>query len=233
MNKTPILFTTFNRLDYTKVSLPALLERTPNGRVIVIDNGSTDGTVEYLLSYQHNFELILNGTNLGLAGAMNQFFDMTGNDQVAAKVDNDTVVPARWLETMLLALKLKSFDILQANHAIVNKRFNSFAELKAASNIKTSVVGDIVVRNAVGGSGVVFRRGIIKGNLPTDKGLNPWWYFQTDNPGLRKGFVENVWVDLLDMDGFNRCKKDVDTGYAKDVGRVLSWVESETLERVV
>jgi len=225
MNKTPILFTTFNRLGYTEVSLPALLERTPNGRIIVIDNGSTDGTVEYLLSCQHNFELILNGTNLGLAGAMNQFFNMTGNDPVVAKVDNDTVVHEHWLENMLSALKWKSMDILQANHAIINKRYDSFIEMKAASNVLTTVGGDIVVRNAVGGSAIVFRRQIIKENLPEDEGLNPWWYFQVNNPGLRKGFVEDVWVDLLDMDGFNRCKKDVDTGYAKDVGRVLSWVE--------
>ena len=70
----PVLFITYNRLDYTKQSLPVLIENTPGARLIVIDNGSTDGTVEYLNEFQPGtFELILNKDNLGLGCAMNQF----------------------------------------------------------------------------------------------------------------------------------------------------------------
>ena len=76
----PVLFITYNRVEYTKKTLPALIKNTPGARIIVIDNGSTDGTVEYLEGI-YGIELYLNDKNFGLAHAMNQFFELTANDR--------------------------------------------------------------------------------------------------------------------------------------------------------
>lgn len=89
----PVLYTTFNRLDYTRQTLPVLLENAQEGKVIVIDNGSTDGTVNFLKSLS-GFDLILKEENTGISGAMNTFFEMTEGEKYVAKVDNDTIVPA-------------------------------------------------------------------------------------------------------------------------------------------
>ena len=50
-----ILFFTFNRLYYTQKTLPALLESvdTASCQIRIVDNGSTDGTVEYLQKLSH------------------------------------------------------------------------------------------------------------------------------------------------------------------------------------
>ena len=94
----PILFVTYNRLAYTKQALLHLLE-AQNCSVTIIDNASTDGTVEWLkeLSKKKTYRmvrakhLIFNDRNLGVAGAMNQFFDRTKTAGWVGKVDNDTI----------------------------------------------------------------------------------------------------------------------------------------------
>src|SRR6476660_2158600 len=63
--KVTIIILTWNGLAYTKGCLETLRGRTafPDYEVVVVDNGSTDGTVEYLrsLSWLRLFE---NGRNL-------------------------------------------------------------------------------------------------------------------------------------------------------------------------
>ena len=83
MDKIPILFTAFNRLEYTKQCLTALSENTSNiGEIYIIDNASTDGTVEYLksVSFSNVSTIIYNDENVGVAGAMNQFFKMIDSE---------------------------------------------------------------------------------------------------------------------------------------------------------
>ena len=79
MEKIPILFTTFNRLHYTVRALPVLLENSQEmGEVFIIDNCSDDDTVEYLKSIDDPIikSKIFNDKNTGIAGAMNQFFNL-------------------------------------------------------------------------------------------------------------------------------------------------------------
>ena len=65
-----ILFFTFNRLYYTQKTLPALLESSDNlsYQIRIVDNGSTDGTVEYLQELNHPRieRVIYNNKNEGL-----------------------------------------------------------------------------------------------------------------------------------------------------------------------
>ena len=50
-----ILYLTYNRLYYTQKTLPALLNSAENVKfqIRIVDNGSTDGTVEYLKNLEH------------------------------------------------------------------------------------------------------------------------------------------------------------------------------------
>jgi len=226
---TPVLFITYNRLGYTKQSLPALIENTPGARIIVIDNGSTDGTVEYLKNVQ-GIELHLNDKNFGLAGAMNQFFELTACDPVVAKVDNDTMVPQGWLEKMLTAMEESGVDALQAYHYLTAFDVSSWEDVEAKHTcIKTSV-GNVALVPAIGGSGTVFRRNIIKEPLPDD-GLNPWWNRQLTIPEVKKGFFSGVWVDLLDMAGHNEFSLDTDMAYGLSTGRFC--VSTEDISVIV
>ncbi len=59
----------FNRLDYLKKCLTALEEQTrPLDEIIVVENGSTDGSAEYVRQNHPGITLFETGANLGGAG---------------------------------------------------------------------------------------------------------------------------------------------------------------------
>ena len=60
--KLSIITLTLNKLEYTKKFIKSLFEYTKDFELIIVDNVSTDGTVEYLESL-HNIKLIKNGEN--------------------------------------------------------------------------------------------------------------------------------------------------------------------------
>src|ERR1039458_1976005 len=68
-----IVILTWNALDYTKRCLESLCANTdhPDYHVIVADNGSSDGTIEYLQSVPW-VKVLLNGDNLGFAAGNNR-----------------------------------------------------------------------------------------------------------------------------------------------------------------
>lgn len=187
----PILMITYNRLEYTRQALPALFN-SEGVRVYVIDNGSTDGTAEWLKS-QCAWDIIYNDRNLGIAGAMNQFLALTQDAEFVGKVDNDTIVPRDW-HTRLMAHMNKA-DIVQAKHPILKAThpggFDSWVSTMPAD-------GSLRFNHFVGGSGILFRRNIVRQVPQTEWMLGGWRQFQRDNPHLRKAFATDVEVQLLD-----------------------------------
>ena len=81
------------------------LERTryDNFRVIVVDNGSTDGSVEMLTGELPHFVTpVFNPTNLGFSRAMNQILvrdDLCG--EYVVLLNNDTEVDEYWLDALV------------------------------------------------------------------------------------------------------------------------------------
>jgi GT2 family glycosyltransferase len=99
-----VLMVTRDRLEYTKLSLESLLAQDyPNLRIVVFDNGSSDGNREFLaqrLRDEPRARLILSPLNRGVVYPMNEvwFGDSAmlpeaGGAELLAKVDNDTLVP--------------------------------------------------------------------------------------------------------------------------------------------
>ena len=98
-----ILYLTFNRLYYTRETLPALLDSSDTSfSIIIVDNGSTDGTVEYLKELAHpNIEqIIFNKRNQGLVKPTKQFWKES-NAEIVGKIDNDILVPKGWIDKLM------------------------------------------------------------------------------------------------------------------------------------
>ncbi len=101
---TSIIMLTLNQLNLTKDCLASIEAHTPEPyEIIVVDNGSSDGTVDYLRSYaaaHANVRLITNSENLGFAMGNNQGLAVAKGDYVLL-LNNDTVVTPGWLGRML------------------------------------------------------------------------------------------------------------------------------------
>lgn len=98
-----VIILNWNGRDHLAACLPSLLRQTyTDFEVVVVDNGSTDGSVTFVQRQFPQVQLIGNETNLGFAAANNQAIRATQSEFVAL-LNNDTVADPHWLEALLSA----------------------------------------------------------------------------------------------------------------------------------
>lgn len=97
----PVIFLTYNRLKYTEQALSALSKTVYPIEIYIHDNGSTDGTAEWLDTIGRHYpqvkKVVLNKENIGLNKPINNFLRENKNAEFIAKVDNDTIVEPYWI----------------------------------------------------------------------------------------------------------------------------------------
>jgi FkbM family methyltransferase len=90
----------YNGLNHIKICLESIRRNTPEDHeLIVIDNGSTDGSLKYLRAVP-GIILIENPENVGAPGARNQALSIARGDYVVF-MDNDTIVTKDWLSRFI------------------------------------------------------------------------------------------------------------------------------------
>jgi hypothetical protein len=102
MNNIAIIILTWNGLSLTKRCLDSLFKaELPTGTdIIVVDNGSADGTVEYLKNIE-NVQLIENKKNLGYSKAVNIGIKTVPNGTDIVLLNNDTeIIEKDWLKKL-------------------------------------------------------------------------------------------------------------------------------------
>jgi cephalosporin hydroxylase/glycosyltransferase involved in cell wall biosynthesis len=100
-----IIIPCFGELEFTRQCIDALVEHTRSPwELIVVDNGSTDGTAEYLaglaLSKPTRVEVISNASNLGFPAACNQGLKAARGDYLVL-LNNDAIVTHDWLDQLI------------------------------------------------------------------------------------------------------------------------------------
>lgn len=113
-----VLYVAKNRREFTEITFGWLLENTNwecFDRLIVYDDGSSDGTREWLKDtirtcpQEHHFRRSHFGSPVGI---MNDYVDQTDADWFC-KVDNDILLPEGWAEAMVSVLeKHDDLDLL-------------------------------------------------------------------------------------------------------------------------
>lgn len=100
--KVSIVIPVFNKLEFTKKCIESIINNTPKCgyEIIVIDNGSTDGTNAYLKSIQGMVRTICNPKNAGFSKACNQGIRAATGPYVLF-LNNDTEPQPGWLEPLV------------------------------------------------------------------------------------------------------------------------------------
>jgi GT2 family glycosyltransferase/SAM-dependent methyltransferase len=106
-----LVIVTYNNLKLNRLCLESVFDQTgwPNLEVFVVDNGSSDGTAEYLREAQGRFaglRVLFNETNLGFAAANNLALKEASGEFVVL-LNNDVVVAHGWLSTLLRHLRAR------------------------------------------------------------------------------------------------------------------------------
>ncbi|MWV45960.1 glycosyltransferase [Paenibacillus sp. HJL G12] len=103
MPLTSVVMLTRNGLDMTRRCVESVLRHTAEPlEWVVVDNGSSDGTLEFWRSMP-GVKLIANEDNKGFAAGTNQGMLVASGEYILL-LNNDTVVTPRWLTVLHAAL---------------------------------------------------------------------------------------------------------------------------------
>jgi len=110
MNKS-VMMVTYNRLELTKQTVDNIYKTTSDFNFIIVDNGSTDGTVEYLHELKNtkdNINLSLWDHNKGIASGRNEALYIANRLKTDwyATVDNDVLLPHNWFDKCIDIIKI-------------------------------------------------------------------------------------------------------------------------------
>ena len=230
----PIMMITWNRFEYTKQAIKAILENTKHPFILWIwDNGSTDGTIQYLKDIEDKrIQVIFSTKNVGLVPPMNEFFKWYPKVEYIAKVDNDTIVPKGWLTKLKRVMDNLPLFVIQSDHYLGlpyklknNQQF--YDELE-----KIEFEGEnLYLFPHVGGSGILIRRKHMDKPIETMEGsLSGWVGYQINKStekNLCSAFYSGVWIELLDKKGTNIVNKNYPE-YDKKINKMRSGKEDNT-----
>lgn len=96
----------YNGRDYLEPCLRSVLDQDyPEGQVevILIDNDSTDGSVELVRERLPEVQIVINDENVGFSPAVNQGARL-GNGEILALINNDAVATPTWLRELVRPL---------------------------------------------------------------------------------------------------------------------------------
>lgn len=108
--KTSVVVPNWNGIDHLAECLDSLQKQTIKTRIILVDNGSTDGSVKLVQEKYPDVELIQNSKNEGFAGGVNPGLKRAiALDHVfVATFNNDAVADKNWLKNLVTNLEKNS-----------------------------------------------------------------------------------------------------------------------------
>lgn len=208
---------THNRLAYTQRCLDSLLATRRRGdAIVVVDNASTDGTVEYLEGLGRRIRLILNDTNRYPGAATNQGWDSAPpRYALLHRSDNDIEYRPGW-------------------QAEVEAAFAEYPEIALLGILNLhedapDKVGEgrIKIVPRVGGNVVMPTRLFREGMRWTEGAWQPG--HDEDGPmsweAARRGWVARLVASVADNMAFNRFWDFPD--YYRETARVRGFADAE------
>jgi GT2 family glycosyltransferase len=146
MKKVSIIVTNWNGKELIEGCLRSIIENTdyPDYEIIVVDNGSTDGSVEMLERDFPQVRLIKNKQNMGFGYANNQAFKIAKGEYVFLLNNDSRIVEKNWLRELL--------EIAESDHriAVVGCSLNVLKENKKITFKEVhNTVGTMLIRKDV------------------------------------------------------------------------------------
>ena len=101
---TSIVILNYNTIDFIQTCIESIRAFTAEGHyeLIVVDNGSVDGSVEWL-KLQDDLKCIFNSENVGFPRGCNQGMEIATGTEIML-LNSDVIVTPRWHEQMIRAL---------------------------------------------------------------------------------------------------------------------------------
>ena len=103
--KTAVVILNWNGLQHLQHYLPGVVATTPEADVVVADNGSTDGSVEWLKAEMPSVKLVLLDKNYGFAEGYNRALKQLDGYDTFVLLNSDIATTEGWLSPLLEVLE--------------------------------------------------------------------------------------------------------------------------------
>ena len=106
--KTAIVIINYNGLNLIKKFIPSIITNSSNYNIYVIDNNSTDDSVNYIKNNFSNINIINNSSNLGYAGGYNEGIKKIDEDLLVFLNNDATFLDENSLSNLVKVFKENS-----------------------------------------------------------------------------------------------------------------------------
>jgi len=106
--KTAIVIINYNGLNLIKKFMPSIITNSSNCNIYVIDNNSTDDSVNYIKNNFSNINIINNSSNLGYAGGYNEGIKKIDEDLLVFLNNDATFLDENSLSNLVKVFKENS-----------------------------------------------------------------------------------------------------------------------------
>lgn len=177
--------------------LPSVIQNTPSAEIYVIDNASTDDSIQYIKQYYPKIKIIQNAGNYGFAKGYNEGLKHIDAD-VYCLLNSDVEVTPNWTEPILTLLK-KDSSIAALQPKILDYKNKSYFEYAGAG-------GGFIDKY-----GYPFCRGRVFETLEEDKGqyndtIECFWatgaslFIRKEDYFQQGGFDEDFFAHMEEID---------------------------------
>lgn len=122
MKSTAVVLLNYNGIALLKKFLPGAIKNSKNASIVIIDNGSTDGSVSWVSATHPEVECIVLNDNKGFAGGYNEGLKQVKAD-LYALVNTDIELTTNWLPPLIERFESNPDTVVVQPHILdYNKR---------------------------------------------------------------------------------------------------------------
>lgn len=163
-----VIIPAFNRVDYIKETIHSVLNQNwPNIEIIVVDDGSSDGTFEILRQFSDDQKIKLlshtNRENKGQSAALNVGLRAASGEFIAILDSDDLFAPTKLVDQVKFFEAQPSFDMVYGKGLAIDQNGNPLFYTLSENHEETGDPARILLDCYVAiPGGALFRRSLIE-----------------------------------------------------------------------
>jgi len=210
--KISIITPSFNQVDFLERTLLSVLEQDyPNIEYIVIDGGSTDGSVDLIKKYERRLAYWVSEKDRGQAHAINKGLERATGDWVAWQNSDDTYYPGAFSQLAAVAQSNGSAQLIIGNMNLIDRDDQILRDLKYVRPTYPSLLSEGMIlsnQSAFWQRKVHQELGLLSESL--DCAFDYEWFLRLLAEGRQTAHVNTTWGAL-------RVHGDTKTSNRQDV----------------
>jgi glycosyltransferase involved in cell wall biosynthesis len=120
--KISIITPSFNQVEFLERTIRSVIDQDyPNIEYIVIDGGSTDGSVDLIKKYEHRLAYWVSEMDRGQAHAINKGLERATGDWVAWQNSDDTYYPGAFSQLIKAAQDNCNAKLIIGNMNLIDR----------------------------------------------------------------------------------------------------------------